>query len=185
MPLPSSNSTRLRPRSVAPSCHVAERKYNVLFLCTGNSARSIIAESLLNHLGGGRVRAFSAGSAPSGNVNPLVLEFLRASGVPTEGARSKSWDEFALPAAPTMDLVVTVCDRAGSEVCPIWPESPAKAHWSAPDPAEFMHDPARAREVIREVAQLMRRRISLMLSLPLDKLDRAGLQERAANIARQ
>jgi arsenate reductase len=164
---------------------VDDRKYNVLFLCTGNSARSIIAEALLNQLGAGRMQAFSAGSNPSGSVNPLVLEFLHASGVDTEGTRSKSWDEFALPGAPAMDLVVTVCDRAGSEVCPIWPGAPAKAHWSAPDPAELMHDPEKARQVIREVAQLMRRRISLLLSLPIDKLDRAGLQERAADIARQ
>ena len=164
---------------------MSDRKYNVLFLCTGNSARSIIAEALLNHFGGDRMRAFSAGSAPSAKVNPLVLEYLSASGVVTEGARSKSWDEFALPNAPQMDLVVTVCDRAASEVCPIWPGAPAKAHWSAPDPAAFMHDPEQARRVIREVAELMRRRISLLLSLPLDKLDRTALQERTADIAKQ
>ena len=160
-----------------------ERYRNVLFLCTGNSARSIIAESLLNATGAGRLRAFSAGSHPGGKVNPLVLEYLASMHVDTAGARSKSWDEFAGPDAPRMDLVITVCDQAASEMCPIWPGAPAKAHWSAPDPAAFMDDPAKAREVIGDVFRMMQRRISLLLALPLDSLDPASLQAEARAIA--
>ncbi len=159
------------------------RPYNVLFLCTGNSARSIIAESLLNTLGKDRFRAYSAGSHPGGTVNPLVLDYLRAMKVGTEGARSKSWDEFASPEAPMMDLVITVCDQAAGETCPVWPGMPAKAHWSAPDPAAFMDDPAKAREVVREVFQLMQRRISLLLALPIERLDKMSLQAETRAIA--
>jgi arsenate reductase len=157
---------------------------NVLFLCTGNSARSIIAESLLNSLGGGRFRAFSAGSHPAGAVNPLVLAHLDASELQTEGARSKSWDEFARADAPRMDLVITVCDQAAGETCPVWPGMPATAHWSAPDPAAHMDDPERAKRVIREVTQLMQRRISLLVSLPAATLDRLSLQAHAHAIAK-
>jgi arsenate reductase len=160
-----------------------DRHYNVLFLCTGNSARSIIAESLLNSLGKDRFRGYSAGSHPGGQVNPLVLDCLRAMKVGTEEARSKSWDEFARPDAPRMDLVVTVCDQAAGEACPVWPGMPAKAHWSAPDPAAFMDDPVKAREVIREVFQITRRRILLLLSLPIERLDRMSLQVEALAIA--
>ena len=156
---------------------------NVLFLCTGNSARSIMAESLLNHLGQGRFRAFSAGSHPSGTVNPLVMELLRTRGLPTEDARSKSWDEFAAPGAPKMDLVVTVCDQAAGEACPVWPGHPARAHWSAPDPAAYMDNPARASEVIRDAFQLMHRRASLLVSLPVEKLDRIALEGEAKKVA--
>lgn len=159
--------------------------YNVLFLCTGNSARSIIAESLLNTMGGGRFRAYSAGSRPSGQVNPLVVEFLASRGISTADARSKTWDEFALPGAPPMQLVVTVCDQAAGETCPVWPGHPARAHWSAPDPAAHMDDPEGARKVIRDVFHLMHRRISLLMSLPIDKLDRLSLQREAADIAAQ
>jgi arsenate reductase len=113
------------------------RAYNVLFLCTHNSARSIIAEALLNQLGAGRFKAYSAGSHPGGTVNPLVLEFLRSNGIDTAGARSKSWDEFAASGAPRMDLIVTVCDQAAGETCPLWPGMPATAHWSAADPAAY------------------------------------------------
>jgi len=161
----------------------SERRYNVLFLCTGNSARSIIAESLLNTLGKDRFRGYSAGSHPGGAVNPLVLDYLRAMKAGIDDARSKSWDEFAQPDAPRMDLVITVCDQAAGEACPVWPGMPARAHWSAPDPAAFMDDPAKAREVVREVFQIMQRRISLLLSLPIERLDRMSLQAEARAIA--
>ena len=159
------------------------RRYNVLFLCTGNSARSIIAESLLNAMGGERFRGYSAGSHPGGKVNPLVLDCLHAMKIDTQAARSKSWDDFAGPDAPRMDLVITVCDQAAGEACPVWPGMPAKAHWSAPDPAAFMDNPAKAREVIREVFQLMQRRISLLLALPIARLDRMSLQAESRAIA--
>jgi arsenate reductase (thioredoxin) len=162
---------------------VTDRVYNVLFLCTGNSARSIIAESLLNALGQGRFKAFSAGSHPGGTVNPLVLEHLRALRIDTADARSKSWDEFAATDAPRMDLVITVCDQAAGEVCPLWPGMPAKAHWSASDPAAYMDDPEAAKRTIREVAQLMHRRISILVSLPIEKLDRMSLQAQTRAIA--
>lgn len=161
------------------------RVYNVLFLCTGNSARSIIAESLLNALGKGRFKGFSAGSHPGGVVNPLVLEHLAHVHVSTEGARSKSWDEFAKPGAPLMDLVITVCDQAAGETCPIWPGMPATAHWAAPDPAAYMDDPEKAKRVIREVAQLMHRRISLLVSLPMETLDKMSLQAETRAIVDQ
>ena len=164
---------------------MTKRTYNVLFLCTGNSARSIIAEALLNAQGGGRFKAYSAGSRPSGSLNPLVLEFLAANRISTEGARSKSWDEFAESDAPRMDLVVTVCDQAAGEECPFWPGQPALAHWGAPDPAAYMDDPAKARRVIREVFHGMQRRIALLTSLPRDKLDRLSLQREARDIAAQ
>ncbi|HSQ82561.1 MAG TPA: arsenate reductase ArsC [Casimicrobiaceae bacterium] len=162
---------------------MTDRRCNVLFLCTGNSARSIIAESLLNAMGGERFRGYSAGSHPGGQVNPLVLDYLGAMKVGAEGARSKSWDEFAKPDAPRMDLVITVCDQAAGEACPLWPGMPAKAHWSAPDPAAFMDDPAKAREVVRGVFQLMQRRISLLLALPIERLDRMSLQAQTRAIA--
>ena len=161
----------------------SERVYNVLFLCTGNSARSIIAESVLNAKGKGRFKAFSAGSHPGGGVNPLVLEFLRESGVSTQGARSKSWDEFAFKDAPHMDFVITVCDRAAGEVCPVWPGTPVLAQWSAPDPAPYMADPDKARQVIREIFHLMEWRISLFTSLPVDKLDHLSLEAQTRAIA--
>ena len=162
---------------------MSDRVYNVLFLCTGNSARSIVAESLLNTLGKGRFKAFSAGSHPGGTVNPLVLAHLREAQMSTEGARSKSWDEFARPDAPRMDLVITVCDQAAGEVCPVWPGMPAKAHWSAPDPAAYMDDPEKARAVIRDVTQLMQRRVSLLVNLPMATLDRLSLQAETRAIA--
>jgi arsenate reductase len=157
---------------------------NVLFLCTGNSARSIIAESILNHDGAGKFRAFSAGSHPSGAVNPLVLEFLRSQRIPTEGARSKSWDEFAAPSATPLDFVFTVCDSAAGEVCPMWPGQPMTAHWGVEDPAQYMHDPEKAKQVIRDVFHLLRRRISIFVSLPLDKLDKLSLQNKLRDIGK-
>jgi protein-tyrosine-phosphatase len=157
--------------------------YNVLFLCTGNSARSIIAEALLNHLGGGRFRGYSAGSQPTGYVNPLVLEHLESKGIRADGARSKSWDEFAAPGAPQMDLVVTVCDAAAGETCPVWPGRPARAHWSAPDPPSWIDDPIAAQRVIREVFLLMQQRIAMLANLPVETLDRLSLQSQARAIA--
>ena len=152
------------------------RTYNILFLCTGNSARSIIAESAMNAMSYGRVRAFSAGSHPSGRVNPLVLEYLREKNLPVEGARSKSWDEFAAPGAPKMDFIVTVCDSAAGETCPIWPGRPATAHWPVEDPAAHMDDPPRARKLIEDAHRILRARIQRLLDLPLDELDRAAIQ---------
>ena len=156
--------------------------YNVLFLCTGNSARSIIAEATLNELGKGRFRAYSAGSHPSGKINPLVLEFLHDEGLRTDAARSKSWDEFARPGAPAMDFVITVCDDAAGETCPVWPGKPVTAHWAVEDPARFMDDPARARKVIKEAARILRNRILLFVNLPIDKLDRLALESKARAI---
>lgn len=150
------------------------RPLDILFLCTGNSARSIIAESTLNAMAGGRMRAYSAGSRPGGTVNPLVLEFLRGQGIAVKGARSKSWDEFAAPGAPAMDLVVTVCDNAKGEACPIWPGHPITAHWGVEDPAAHMDDPERARAVIAAAYLILRRRIQALLDLPLESLDAAA-----------
>ena len=161
------------------------RTFNVLFLCTGNSARSIIAESLLNHMANGAFRGFSAGSHPSGTINLVVLRYLREKGVSTEDARSKGWEEFAAPGAPVMDFVITVCDSAAGEVCPIWPGHPVTAHWGLPDPAAHMHDPAIARTVVEQVFQTLRARISLLMSLPVEKLERLALQSRVRDIARQ
>ena len=159
------------------------RTRNVLFLCTGNSARSIIAESLLNVAGGDRFRGYSAGSHPGGRVNPLVLDYLASMNVDARTARSKSWHEFARTDAPPMDLVITVCDQAAAEMCPVWPGAPAKAHWGAPDPAACMDDPAKAREVIHEVATTMQRRIARLVALPLDTLDPQSLEAAVRAIA--
>ena len=160
-----------------------DRPYNVLFLCTGNSARSIIAEATLNHMGGGRFRAYSAGSHPGGKLNPIVMAYLAEKGVPTPGARSKSWDEFAAPGAPPMDFVITVCDNAAGEVCPVWPGHPVTGHWGVEDPA-VQADPAEARRVTEEAFRVLRNRIQLLLSLPDEKLDRLALQARVRDIGR-
>ena len=162
-----------------------ERPFNVLFLCTGNSARSIIAEALLNAMGGGRFRGFSAGSHPKGELNPVVMSLLREKGFDVAGARSKSWDEFAGAGAPPMDYIVTVCDSAAGEACPIWPERPVSAHWGVEDPAAHMEDPDRARRVAEEALRVLKRRIELFMSLPLDKLDRLALQSRMKDIGRE
>jgi protein-tyrosine-phosphatase len=164
---------------------MTERRYNVLFLCTGNSARSIIAEASLNEMAKGRFKAFSAGSHPSGTVNPLVLEFLREKGISTESARSKSWEEFSAPGAPQMDFVITVCDSAAGEACPIWPGHPLTAHWGVEDPATYRDNPGKAEKVIEESFRILRSRISLLLNLPVEKLDRLALQAKIRDIARQ
>jgi arsenate reductase len=164
---------------------MSEQPLAVLFLCTGNSARSIMAEAILNHVGAGRFRAYSAGSHPAGKVNLLVLEYLERQHLPTEGARSKSWDEFAAAGAPKLDFVVTVCDQAAGEVCPIWPGQPITAHWGVEDPAAYMNDPEKARSVIQEVFRILHRRIQLFVSLPIAKLDRLSLQAATRDIAKK
>lgn len=160
---------------------MTDRTYNVLFLCTGNSARSILAEVMMNHAGRGRLRAYSAGSFPAGKVNRFAIEFLRSVQLPTEGLRSKSWDEFAKPGAPAMDFILTVCDNAAGEVCPIWPGKPVTAHWGVADPAAVQGTDEEKRAAFREAATILRRRIEMLASLPLEKLDalsiRAKLQQ--------
>ena len=150
--------------------------FNILFLCTGNSARSILAEGLANHLSAGRLHAYSAGSQPMGRVNPLALDTLRELGCATDGMSSKSWDVFATPDAPPMDFVVTVCDSAAGEACPYWPGAPVTAHWGFADPSHVEGDDATRRAAFAKTAQDIAHRLRLFLSLPLDKLDRLSLQ---------
>ena len=158
--------------------------YNVLFLCTGNSARSILAEGYLNHRGRERFRAYSAGSYPAGRVNPLVLQVLQRSGISARGLRSKSWDEFAAPAAPQLDFVFTVCDRAAGEVCPVWPGQPVTAHWGVPDPAAAQ-DAGQQMRAVTEAFRILQRRIDLFMCLPISSLDRMSLRERVAEIGKR
>lgn len=159
--------------------------YNVLFLCTGNAARSIMAEAILNHLGGGRFRAYSAGSHPTGQVNPHAIELLERNRFMTENLRSKNWSEFALPDAPHMNFVLTVCDKAAGEMCPVWPGQPMSAHWGVPDPAEFKDDDQTAKKAFAESFMILSRRIALMVNLPFEKLDRLALQKELVDIGRQ
>jgi arsenate reductase len=161
-----------------------QRPLNVLFLCTGNSARSIIAEAALRQAGGVRFRSFSAGSHPAGQVNPFALEYLRASRLPTDDLRSKSWDEFARPDAPPLDFVFTVCDNAAGEVCPVWPGQPMTAHWGVPDPAAVEGSDADKRKAFSETGRVLMNRIRLFASLSLDKLDRLSLAKRLNDIGR-
>ena len=154
---------------------MTDRVYNVLFLCTGNSARSILGEALLNHLGKGRFRAYSAGSQPKGDVNPLAIAVLDTAEVPTEGLRSKSWDEFATPGAPHMDFVFTVCDNAAGEACPVWPGQPVTAHWGIEDPAAVEGPDYVRRAAFEEAYRYMRNRIAAFISLPLASIDRMTL----------
>lgn len=158
--------------------------FNVLFLCTGNSARSILAEALLNHRGAGRFRGYSAGSFPKGAVHPRSLELLRSIKLPVEGLRSKSWDEFARPDAPVMDFVFTVCDQAAGEVCPIWPGHPITAHWGLPDPAAVEGSDDEQRQAFRETLRALDNRIKVFASLPIASLDRMSLASRVAAIGR-
>ncbi len=162
---------------------MSEKQYNVLVLCTGNSARSILGEVLFNKLGNGKFKAYSAGSKPAGRVNPGALEWLQANGYGTEGLRSKSWDEFAALGAPEFDFIFTVCDNAAGEVCPIWPGHPATAHWGIPDPAHVEGDEAR-RAAFRKAAEQLARRIQMFLALPIEKLDKLALKEKLAEIGR-
>jgi arsenate reductase (thioredoxin) len=150
----------------------------VLFLCTGNSARSVLAECLANRLGGGRMRAWSAGSHPKGEVHPLTLELLQRHGHPTSGLRSKSWDEFTRPEAPRFAVVITVCDQAAGEACPIWPGHPVQAHWSIEDPAAASGDRAERLRVFERVYRELERRIQALVRLPIASLDRAVLRSR-------
>ncbi len=161
-----------------------DRPLNVLFLCTGNSARSIIAESLLNQWGRGRFVGYSAGSFPKGEVHPVALELLSNMKVPTAGLRSKSWDEFAAPGAPQMDFVLTVCDNAASEVCPIWPGQPMSAHWGIADPAAVAGSEKERRAAFRAAFSELDSRIKILTSLPIASLDRIKLQERLNSIWR-
>jgi len=160
-------------------------KYNVLFLCTGNSARSIMAEAILNHRGRDRFAAYSAGSHPSGKVNPQALRQLELSNLPTEGLRSKSWDEFAVPGAPAMNFVFTVCDNAAKEVCPIWPGQPLTAHWGIPDPAAVKGSMQQVERAFREAFVTLDRRIGLFLSLPMKSLDALALKKEIDRIGQQ
>lgn len=164
---------------------MSARPLNVLFLCTHNSARSILAEATLNHIGKGRFKAFSAGSSPRENQqpNPLGIQVLRAAGISTEGLRSKSWDEFSKPDAPHMDLVITVCDNAAGEVCPFWPGQPATAHWGYADPSEVDGDDAQKLEAFRQTLLAIRRRLELLTNLPPEKLEQTTVERTARDLA--
>ncbi|MGC1457920.1 MAG: arsenate reductase ArsC [Steroidobacteraceae bacterium] len=161
---------------------MSERVYNVLFLCTGNSARSILAEAILNDRGKGRLRAFSAGSHPKGVVNPLALTLLERMGLPTGGLRSKAWDEFAEPGAPQLDFVFTVCDNAAGEACPVWPGQPMTAHWGQPDPAEVAGTDVEKANAFREAFRMLERRIGLFTALPVATLGRLALGKKIRDI---
>lgn len=161
-----------------------EQPYNVLFLCTGNSARSILAEVQLNAIAQGKFKAFSAGSHPNGTVNPFAIEFLNANGFSTEGLRSKSWDEFSSPDAPAMDYVITVCDQAAGEQCPYWPGHPMSAHWGVDDPAAVTGSDEEKRLAFRKTAAVMRKRIELFNSLPTPSLDRLSLKAKMDEIGK-
>jgi arsenate reductase len=160
-----------------------DKQYNVLVLCTGNSARSILGEVLFNTLGKGKFKAYSAGSKPAGKVNPGALELLHQQGLSTEGLRSKSWDEFATPGAPEFDFIFTVCDNAAGEACPLWLGKPATAHWGIPDPAHVEGEEAR-RAAFKRASEQLARRIQLFMSLPIEKLDKLTLKEKLAEIGR-
>jgi arsenate reductase len=164
---------------------MSEKVFNVLFLCTGNSARSILAEVLLNNLGKGHFRAYSAGSHPAGEVNPFALELLNKSRLVVGRLRSKSWDEFAAMGAPALDFVFTVCDKAAGEICPVWPGQPMTAHWGIEDPAAVQGSDEDKRKAFLNAYTHLHRRISLFLSLPMDKLDRLSLQDRLDAIGKE
>jgi arsenate reductase len=163
---------------------MATSEINVLFLCTGNSARSILAEALLNRFGQGRFQAFSAGSHPKGQVHPLALRLLHERGIPTDGLRSKSWEEFAAAGARAMDLIVTVCDNAAGEVCPVWPGQPTTAHWGVQDPAAVEGTETERMRAFEWAAKELEKRIHLLTALPLDQSDRSNLKERLERIGR-
>ena len=162
-----------------------EKRYNVLFLCTGNSARSIMAEAILNRKGRPNFVAYSAGSHPAGNVRPEALKQIGGAHMSTEDFRSKSWDEFAKPGAPQMDFVFTVCDNAANEVCPVWPGQPMTAHWGVPDPAVVQGTPEQIERAFREAFMILDRRITLFLCLPLSTLDQLAIKKEIDRIGRQ
>jgi arsenate reductase (thioredoxin) len=161
------------------------RPYNVLFLCTGNSARSIMAEAILNHRGKPGFAAYSAGSHPTGRVSPHALKVLKSAGLPTNRLRSKSWDEFARPAAPPMDFVFTVCDNAAREVCPVWPGQPMTAHWGVPDPAAVAGSREQIERAFRDAFVTLDRRVGLLLALPLASLDQLAIKRQIERIGRE
>jgi arsenate reductase (thioredoxin) len=162
-----------------------ERPYNVLFLCTGNSARSILAESLLNHCGMGRFQGFSAGSFPKGQVHPMALELLKRMNLPSQGFRSKSWDEYAAPGAPPIDFIFTVCDNAAGEVCPVWPGKPMTAHWGIADPAAAEGSDADKAFAFRKALKELETRTKLFVQLPIASLDQMTLREKLRAIGQQ
>lgn len=174
-----------RSRLLKTTLMTTEKTYNALFICTGNSARSILAEGILNELGQGRFRAYSAGSHPKGDVHPLALATLERLHMPTAGYRSKSWDEFVAPGAPEFDFIFTVCDNAAGEVCPVWPGRPMSAHWGVPDPAAVEGTEEQQRKAFTDAALTLRRRIELFLSLPLQRLDAMSLQRELRNIGQE
>jgi protein-tyrosine-phosphatase len=161
---------------------MARGEYTVLFLCTGNSARSIMAEAILNRAGGGRFRALSAGSRPRGEIHPFALDLLRWNDLGTEGLRSKSWDEFAGPGAPALDFVFTLCDDAAAEPCPVWPGQPMTAHWGVPDPAAATGKEAERRLAFASAFRILNNRITIFTNLPIESLDRLSLQTRLEQI---
>jgi arsenate reductase len=161
------------------------KPYNILILCTGNSARSIIGEALFNTMGAGRFRAYSAGSHPTGRVNPFAIEQVRALGYPIVNLRSKSWDEFAAPGAPQLDFVITVCDNAAGETCPLWPGQPVTAHWGFPDPAAVMGTDDEKRAAFALTLRQMRNRVQLFISLPLETLDSLAIENKMRDLGKQ
>jgi arsenate reductase (thioredoxin) len=163
---------------------MAERPFNVLFLCTGNSARSIMAEAILNKLGAGKFRACSAGSHPKGGINPHTLRLLRDLGYHTSGYRSKSWEEFVAPGAPQFDFVFTVCDNAAGETCPVWPGQPMTAHWGVPDPAEARGSEAEIAVAFKDAYRMLHQRIGIFTALPIRSLSKVRLQEKLREIGR-
>jgi arsenate reductase (thioredoxin) len=163
---------------------VVRRSYNVLFLCTGNSARSILAECVLNRLGDGKFTGFSAGSFPKGEVHPYALELLERQNYPTENLRSKSWNEFAGPGAEPLDFVFTVCDNAAGEICPVWPGQPMTAHWGLPDPAAVQGNESERRLAFADTLRMLRNRIGAFVNLPIEALDKLSLQSRLREIGR-
>jgi arsenate reductase len=163
---------------------MTEPPFNVLFLCTGNSARSIMAEALMDHWGAGRFKGYSAGSFPKGTVHPLALHLLRELGLRDEGMRSKSWDEFAKPGAPVMDFVFTVCDQAAAEACPVWPGQPITAHWGVPDPAAADGDDASRMLAFRDTFRILERRIKLLVALPIRSLGTLAITRKVEEIGR-
>ena len=163
---------------------MADRTYTVLFLCTGNSARSIFGEAILNRSGGGRFRAYSAGSRPAGSVHPYAVELLQKLDHPVDALRSKSWDEFALAGAPALDFVFTVCDDAAAETCPVWPGQPMSAHWGVEDPVKAEGNEAERRLAFADAYRMLKNRISAFISLPLSSLDRLSLKKKLDDIGK-
>lgn len=164
---------------------MSQRPYNILFLCTGNSARSILAESYLNSVSRGRFRAYSAGSHPTGTVNPVALELLERNDIPTQGLRSKAWDEFAAPDAPQMDIIITVCDQAAGEMCPVWPGKPITVHWGVEDPAAVAGSAETKHAAFMRAFAVLQKRIALLMNLPLGSLDRIASEQRLRQIGQE